>query len=387
MTAETKKRNGKAIAAAVLIIGTVSLAAVAIRFVHHRMVYAVTDAVFVASDSLTTVGFDRVSGRLTAMAKKEGDPVAPGELLATIDATPYRLTEERLAAQLAGARQELAAKKIALTRLRRDLSLNDRIAAARIEELNRKQAALAAKAAALDAQVGQLKRDRDRYTALAEAKAVAHRRAEETASQLAARDQEQQAARQEAAAAQAELATARLEEDLAHSQKSRIEETVTEINAKEEAIKGLAAALAQAREDLAACRLTSSTAGRVAKRYTSPGAIVSPKMAIYSLADPKDLYIIALLEENKLQGVSPGDAATIRIDAFPDLVYEGKVAAILPASAATFALAPRDISAGEFTKVSQRIPVRISIAGGDTSRLRIGLGGEVEIKRQENRQP
>ncbi|MEJ2033957.1 MAG: hypothetical protein P8Y63_13185, partial [Deltaproteobacteria bacterium] len=56
---------------------------------------------------------------------------------------------------------------------------------------------------------------------------------------------------------------------------------------------------------------------------------------------------------------------------------------VLPTSAATFAMAPRDISAGEFTKVAQRIPVRIAITKGDISLLRIGMGGEVEIKRME----
>jgi len=54
----------------------------------------------------------------------------------------------------------------------------------------------------------------------------------------------------------------------------------------------------------------------------------------------------------------------------------------LPASAATFALAPRDISAGEFTKVAQRIPVRIRITDGPLDKLHVGLGGEVEIERQ-----
>lgn len=87
---KTTKGNGhgKKITVAVLIIGAVTLAIVAARFIHHRMAYAVTDAVFVASDSLVTVEFDRVEGRLTTMTKKEGKPVAKGELLAAIDDTP-----------------------------------------------------------------------------------------------------------------------------------------------------------------------------------------------------------------------------------------------------------------------------------------------------------
>ena len=62
--------------------------------------------------------------------------------------------------------------------------------------------------------------------------------------------------------------------------------------------------------------------------------------------------------------------------------FEGVVEEISPASAATFALVPRDISAGEFTKVVQRIPVKIRIKKGNLSLLRVGMGGRVEIKRE-----
>ncbi len=56
---------------------------------------------------------------------------------------------------------------------------------------------------------------------------------------------------------------------------------------------------------------------------------------------------------------------------------------ILPTSAAKFALVPRDISAGEFTKVVQRIPVKVRITKGDVSKLVVGMGGEIEIKRMK----
>lgn len=268
--------------------------------------------------------------------------------------------------------------------MRRDLALKERIAASRIDQLTGKKKALEAKGAALDAEVTQLSRDRNRFKALAEAKAVARHRAEDAATWLDARSQEQRAVLAEAAAVQAELTGARFTSQLAKSQNGRIAESEQEIKAEEEQIKGLVAQLDRAREDREACRLLSPVSGRVAKRYASPGSVVSPKKAIYSLADPEDLYILALLEENKLNGVSAGDTVSIRIDAFPDLAFRGTVEEILPASAATFALAPRDISAGEFTKVAQRIPVRIRITDGDTARLRVGLGGEVEIKRRED---
>jgi membrane fusion protein (multidrug efflux system) len=149
-----------------------------------------------------------------------------------------------------------------------------------------------------------------------------------------------------------------------------------------ESIKGLSAGLENAQRNTTACALRSVINGRVAKQYVSVGDVVSPMSAVYAVLDPKSLYFVALLEENKLKGVTPGNDVNIKVDAYPNKKYKGIVRQVLPASAATFALAPRDISAGEFTKVAQRIPVRIDITEGDTSVLQIGLSGEVEIRRK-----
>jgi len=178
--------------------------------------------------------------------------------------------------------------------------------------------------------------------------------------------------------------TSRYQLQLTTVEKQRLKETTKEIKVLTDKIKETQAALQSARYDLAQCVLKSPLNGRVAKRFVSPGALVSPRKVVFSLINPGDIYLIVLLEEQKLAGVEPGSPVNITIDAYPGNDYKGVVETILPASAATFALAPRDISAGEFTKVSQRIPIRIRITKGNTARLRVGMGGEVEIKRQEN---
>jgi len=384
-TMEKKPGNnrGKTMAAVILIIGAIVLALFAGRFIHHRMQFAVTDAVFVNSDSLTTIGFDRVDGRIIEMRKKEGDPVTIGEVLATVDDEPYRLEAERLSAELAAAERELEGRRLLMDRLRQEIGLNEEIAASQVKQLGKKEAALDAKAAAVQAVIDQLGRDQQRMAALYEAKAVAKRRTEDVGTDLAARTEEKKAVQQEAAALQASQDAARLQVDLAKTKRLQIKETEKSIQAQEEKIKGLIAAFTRIESDRRACQLVSPAAGRIAKRYAGPGSIASPKKAIYSLVDPADIFIIALLEENKLKGVVPGAEATIKIDAYPDLKFTGTVSQVLPASAATFALAPRDLSAGEFTKVAQRIPVRITFTSGDISLLSIGLGGEVEIRRKD----
>ncbi len=122
--------------------------------------------------------------------------------------------------------------------------------------------------------------------------------------------------------------------------------------------------------------------GIIAKRFVYKGSVIRSGMPVYSIIPENSIYINVLLEETKLEGVKVGAPVKIKIDAYPDKKFEGVVEKIEPVSAAKFALVPRDISAGEFTKVAQRIPVRLKITKGDLSILRVGMGGEVEIKRQ-----
>jgi len=375
-------KKGKKITVALLVFSIVTLLAFAARFVLFRMHYAVTDAVFVKTDSLATFGFDRVSGRVIKMEKKEGDPVNSGEILAVIDDAPYRLEAQRLEAEIQSANGKLAEQKLLLERIRKEIELNVKIADAQVMQLKKQKAAMDARAASVQAVIDQLVLDRQRFEALYQANAISKKKAEDVCTQLTAQESEKKAILENASALEASMNSAQLSVKLAESKRSQLDEVDQSIQSLTESVKGLSAALENAQNNIDACILKSSISGRVAKQFVSAGDIVSPMSAIYAALDPKNLYVVALLEENKLNGVTPGDPVTIRIDAYPNQKYKGVVSQVLPASAATFALAPRDISAGEFTKVAQRIPVRIDITEGDISILQIGLSGEVEIKRK-----
>ncbi len=383
-----KKRNkiqsfsGRTMAAVVLIAGIVALAFFTLNFIRHRMAYAVSDAVFIRTDNLTTVGFDQVAGRLVSMQKHEGDPVRKGEVLAAIDDLHYRLAVDRLTAEIGAARKEKAARALFLLRLRKEIRLNEEIAAAKVQNLQQRKAAIEAKAAGLKARIAQNERDAQRYKKLYHSHVAPKRKAEEAATELAVNRQALKSVRDEATAIQAALASARKSVLLARAKKLQIQETGLAIAALAEKIKGLEASLGSARKAFSECVLKSPINGRVAKKFVSTGDVVSPNRAIYALVDPQDIFAMVLLEENKLRGVRKGCHADITIDAYPKKRFRGVVTQVLPASAATFALVPRDISAGEFTKVSQRIPVKIRITAGDISLLRIGLGGSVQIRRK-----
>ena len=382
MTKEKKMSRGKLIAVGVLVVTALIIVGLTIRFVRHRIAYAVTDAVFVRTDSLVNVGFNRVNGRLHMLVGKAGDRVEKGDVLAAIDDTIYRLAVEQFKASIEAARIERQAKVIALERMTHEIDLNEKIANLQVLELAKKKDALNTRIAGVEVEIEQLDRDNDRYKKLLRSKSVSSVQAEDFATRFRARSIAKQAMQKQTVALDAAIATAQQQVELAQVAKIRIKEVEKNIAGLDVKIQKLEISLTRAQDDLAQCVIKSPLSGRIARRYVSPGALVSPQKVIFTLVDPDDLYMIVLMEEQKLAGVVPGSPAQISIDAYPDDEYAGEVETVLPTSAATFALAPRDISAGEFTKVSQRIPVRIRITKGDKQRLRVGMGGEVEIKRE-----
>jgi membrane fusion protein (multidrug efflux system) len=375
-------QKGKTVAVVLLTAGVVVRVVLLVWFIHFRIRYAVSDAVFIRTDSLATLGFDRVSGRILKMEKKEGDPVQKDEIIARIDDVPYRLEAKRLESEIRATHKKQEEQELLFERLEKETALNIKIAAAKVIQLKKEKQAMDARAASIQALINQLARDRKRFETLYKAKVVSKQKAEDISTRLSVQDAEKKAVIENGTAIEASINSARLDVLLAEAKQTRIKEVAQSIQSLSESIKALSAALENEQRNIAACTLRSSIDGRVAKQFVSPGDIVSPTSAIYAVLDPKSLYVVALLEENKLKGVISGDTVNITIDAYPNQKYKGVVRQVLPASAATFALAPRDISAGEFTKVAQRIPVRIDITKGDISMLRIGLSGEVEIRRE-----
>jgi len=120
--------------------------------------------------------------------------------------------------------------------------------------------------------------------------------------------------------------------------------------------------------------------GIMSKRYVQPGNFVGPALPVFSLYDPNTIHVIANLEEGKVDRVAVGQPVDIWTDARPRVKIEGTVDRVGQATAAEFALIPRDVSAGEFTKVVQRVPIKIVIPNiQQYPFLRPGLSAEVGI--------
>src|SRR4029077_4468918 len=123
------------------------------------------------------------------------------------------------------------------------------------------------------------------------------------------------------------------------------------------------ASLAVAQINLGYTRIVAPERGIVSERKVRPGQLVSPGTQVISLVQ-SDVWVQANYKETQVRHIHPGDRAEIRVDAFPGMMLKGKVDSVSPASGSQFALLPPDNATGNFTKIAQRIPVKLVLDSG-----------------------
>ena len=135
-----------------------------------------------------------------------------------------------------------------------------------------------------------------------------------------------------------------------------------------------------AQVNLGYTQIVAPTAGAVGERHVQEGQLVAPGMQVVDLVKG-DVWIQANLKETQLTNIRQGNVADIKIDAFPGVVLHGKVVEIAPASGSQFALLPPDNATGNYTKVVQRLPVKIALDPGHPlqGKLRPGFSVVVTI--------
>jgi membrane fusion protein (multidrug efflux system) len=122
------------------------------------------------------------------------------------------------------------------------------------------------------------------------------------------------------------------------------------------------AALRLAQINLGYTSIRAPVAGMVGERTVKPGQFVRNGTQVISLVPSDAIWVVANFKETQLASVRVGDRATVIVDTFPDTPIDGRVESFSPASGAQFALLPPDNATGNFTKVTQRVPVKLTIA-------------------------
>jgi membrane fusion protein (multidrug efflux system) len=126
-------------------------------------------------------------------------------------------------------------------------------------------------------------------------------------------------------------------------------------------------------------QVLSPSDGVIAKTYVKPGQFIQPGQNLVTVVSKQKFWIKANYKETQIEKIKPGQHAEIEIDAYPGMTFEGQVEGIYPSSGAILSLIPPENATGNFTKVVQRVPVKISIVPKPGYELRPGMSVSTTI--------
>ena len=143
-----------------------------------------------------------------------------------------------------------------------------------------------------------------------------------------------------------------------------------------------------AQNDLENTVIRAPISGVAGNRAGQVGQYVKPGTQLLSLVPLSRVYVTANFKETQLTHMRPGQLAEVSVDAYPDLILDGRIESFAPASGAQFSLLPPDNATGNFTKIVQRVPVRIALpeTGPLAGLLRPGLSVTVTIDTRDTGQ-
>ncbi len=317
-----------------------------------------TDNAYLKTDS--TAVAPKVRGLVARILVSENQTVVAGQPLVQLDAQEYD-------ARVASARAELAVAEAAVTAAEAALSRSGAE-----ENLARSSSAEAATAIrAADAQAERAQADWNRYATLVEQGTVPRREAERARADAAS-------ASAEAERVRAALTVSRDGATVASRKRVELASGLEQARAA----RGKAqAALDLALQDQAASIIRAPVSGIVTDRQAQVGDYVQPGTKLLTLVPLTTLYVTANFKETQTGRMLSGQPAEVRIDALPGVVLKAHVDSIAPGSGSEFALLPFEPGVGNFTKIVQRVPVRLTFDPGqpEVKRLRPGLSAKVKV--------
>lgn len=297
-----------------------------------------TDDAYVKADSTTIA--PKVSGYISAVLVADNEPVKAGQVLARIDDRDFVVALAQAQADVEAARAAVAARQAQLD------AQQSVIDAAR------------ATVAADHADAVFADQDNQRYASLAASGYGSRQKAQQAASRTAA-------ARAAVVRDNAALAAAIKQTEILKAELAEARATL----AHDEAVRQ------QAELNLSYTTVVSAVDGVVGNRSLRVGQYVQAGSQLLAVVPIAGTYIVANYKETQLTDVRPGQKVVIAVDTFPGVQVSGHVDSVAPASGQEFALLPPDNATGNFTKVVQRIPVRIVLDPGGplAGRLRPGM--------------
>jgi membrane fusion protein (multidrug efflux system) len=344
----------------------------------------------------------KVAGLVGAVAVSDYQSVKTGDLL-------VQLRDDDFRAQVQQARAGVASGEDALINNQRQKELQDAHIVQAGENIHAAEAQITAADAGVEAansaianarsaiegskaDVDRTQLERRRQEALIATESATHQKLEQAVADqqryqatMTSREadlataQAQLASRKaDLARAQAQLGSAKAEYEAQKRQRAVLDSQELLLHADLDAKR---AALSLAITNLGYTRIVAPEDGIVSERKVRAGQLVSPGTQVISLVQ-RDIWVQANYKETQVRHILPGDDAEIKIDAFPGVAFRGKVDQVAPASGSQFALLPPDNATGNFTKIVQRVPVKILLQTGqaELDRLRPGLSVVATIR-------
>jgi membrane fusion protein, multidrug efflux system len=298
--------------------------------------YIKTDDALVTSDIVTVS--PKIMGRIIKIYAQEGDSVKQGELLAELDSADLMAQKQQV---LSGKVQTQAGKAQAEAKLEFDLKNID------IQRIN----------------VDRAQEDFDRAKAQYSGGVQTKEQFEHVKKAL-------ETAQAMFAAAQAQISVSK-----------------TQVKSAEVSVSSAQTQIELINTQLRNTKMYAPVDGVVAKRWLLPGDIANPGQSIYTINNNSKFWVTVYLEETNMAELHLGQSANFTLDTYPDVTFIGKIFLLGSTTASQFSLIPASNASGNFTKVTQRVPIKISIdsvEGGakvNSYRLMTGMSAVVKILR------
>jgi membrane fusion protein (multidrug efflux system) len=302
-----------------------------------------TDDAYVQAYNTTLAA--KVPGYVANVAVTDNTRVRAGDVIATIDDGDYRLAAE-------SARNKVATQQATIARIGHQIEAQN----AAVEQAK-------AQVTSAQAMATRTQLELDRQNKLAAQDYASHQTLEQA---QANRDQAVAGVQ----AARAALDSAAANVDVLSGQQQEAAGTLDELKT----------ALAKAERDLSFTVIRAPIDGVIGNRAVQTGDYLQPGQRLASLVPLDDVYVDANFKETQLARLRPGQPVRISVDALPEDDINGSIESLAPASGAVFSLLPPDNATGNFTKIVQRLPVRISVPSNVASQGRLRPGMSVVVR-------
>jgi membrane fusion protein (multidrug efflux system) len=320
---------------------------------------ASTDDAYTHADSTTVA--PKVRGLVAEILVRDNQSVQAGDALVRIDPEEFDARAASAAADLENARAMVGLAKAALI----SLDAEEQLADANVQ-------AAETMIRSTDAQNIRAAADHHRFDTLVGTGAVTQRDADQIRAAAVT-------AQSDADHSRAMLAVSRNQAAVTRAKRASLTAGLSQAEA---AVARTRAALDLARQDQMHTLITAPIADVVGNRQVQAGDYVQPGTRLMSLVPLDAVYVTANFKETQTERMAPGQPASVEIDALPGIALKGRVDSFAPGSGSEFSLLPFEPGTGNFTKIVQRVPVRIRFDPGqpELARLRPGLSVTATVR-------